>query len=129
MWMPIFLPTSVRDLNTSWGDARNNGMVSVEYTFYGRTSHGAGAPWAGRSALDAVELMNYAWNMRREHLPLSQRSHYVISNGGGQPNVVPGEASVLVLLPGRELRERCAPCLKSAIPFPKAAALGTETHR
>jgi len=83
-----------RDLNTSWGDARNNGMVSVEYTFHGRTAHGAGAPWAGRSALDAVELMNYAWNMRREHLPLSQRSHYVISNGGGQPNVVPGEAAV-----------------------------------
>lgn len=82
------------DLNTSWGDARNNGMVSVEYTFYGRTSHGAAAPWDGRSALDAVEVMNYAWNMRREHLPLSQRSHYVITNGGGQPNVVPGEASV-----------------------------------
>lgn len=83
-----------RDLNTSWGDARNNGMVSVEYTFHGRTAHGAGAPWAGRSALDAVELMNYAWNMRREHLPLSQRSHYIISNGGAQPNVVPGEAAV-----------------------------------
>ena len=83
-----------RDLNTSWGDARNNGMVSVEYTFHGRTAHGAGAPWAGRSALDAVELMNYAWNMRREHLALSQRSHYVISNGGGQPNIVPGEAAV-----------------------------------
>lgn len=83
-----------RDLNTSWGDARNNGMVSVEYSFTGRTSHGAAAPWAGRSALDAVEVMNYAWNMRREHLPLSQRSHYVISNGGGQPNIVPGEAAV-----------------------------------
>ncbi len=83
-----------RDLNTSWGDARNNGMVSVEYSFQGRTAHGAGAPWAGRSALDAVELMNYAWNMRREHLPLSQRSHYIISNGGAQPNVVPGEAAV-----------------------------------
>ena len=83
-----------RDLNTSWGDARNNGMVSVEYSFSGRTSHGAAAPWEGRSALDAVEVMNYAWNMRREHLPLSKRSHYVISNGGGQPNIVPGEASV-----------------------------------
>jgi aminobenzoyl-glutamate utilization protein B len=83
-----------RDLNTSWGDARNKGMVSVEYSFSGRTSHGAAAPWEGRSALDAVEVMNYAWNMRREHLPLSQRSHYVISNGGGQPNIVPGEASV-----------------------------------
>jgi len=81
-------------LGTSWGGGSTTGMVSVEYTFHGKTSHAAGAPWAGRSALDAVELMNYAWNMRREHLPLSQRSHYVISNGGGQPNVVPDVASV-----------------------------------
>jgi amidohydrolase len=79
---------------TSYGDSGNNGMVSVEYTFKGITSHAAGSPWSGRSALDAVELMNIAWNMRREHLPLTQRSHYVITNGGGQPNIVPGEASV-----------------------------------
>jgi aminobenzoyl-glutamate utilization protein B len=52
------------------------------------------APWSGRSALDAVELMNIAWNYRREHLPISQRSHYIVTNGGDQPNVVPGEASV-----------------------------------
>jgi aminobenzoyl-glutamate utilization protein B len=79
---------------TSYGDGGNNGMVSVEYTFKGRTSHAAGAPWAGRSALDGVELMDIAWNMRREHLPITQRSHYVITNGGGQPNIVPGEATV-----------------------------------
>lgn len=79
---------------TGWGDMGNNGMVSVEYTFKGKTSHAAGAPWAGRSALDGVELMDIAWNMRREHLPVTQRSHYVITNGGGQPNIVPGEASV-----------------------------------
>lgn len=83
-----------KDLSTSWGPAGNNGMVSVEYSFSGKTSHAAGAPWAGRSALDGVELMNIAWNMRREHLPLTQRSHYVITNGGGQPNIVPGSASV-----------------------------------
>lgn len=83
-----------RDLNTSWGTSGGNGMVSVEYTFHGKTAHGAGSPWSGRSALDAVEVMNYAWNMRREHLPLTQRSHYVITNGGGQPNIVPGVASV-----------------------------------
>ncbi len=79
---------------TGWGDMGNNGMVSVEYNFKGKTSHAAGAPWAGRSALDGVELMDIAWNMRREHLPLTQRSHYVITNGGGQPNIVPGEATV-----------------------------------
>lgn len=83
-----------RDLSTSWGPSGGSGLVSVEYTFEGSTSHAAGAPWAGRSALDAVEIMNMAWNMRREHLPLSHRSHYVITNGGGQPNIVPGEASV-----------------------------------
>ncbi len=81
-------------LGTGYGQSDGNGMVSVEYTFSGRTAHAAGAPWAGRSALDAVEIMNYAWNMRREHLPISQRSHYVITNGGGQPNVVPDVASV-----------------------------------
>ncbi|MDB5705063.1 MAG: amidohydrolase [Sphingomonas bacterium] len=79
---------------TGYGEMGNNGMVSVEYSFHGKTSHAAGAPWAGRSALDGVEVMDMAWNMRREHLPLTQRSHYVITNGGGQPNVVPGEAAV-----------------------------------
>lgn len=81
------------DFSTFWGPA-SNGMVSVEYNFHGVPAHAAGSPWSGRSALDGVELMNIAWNMRREHLPLTQRSHYVISNGGGQPNIVPPEASV-----------------------------------
>jgi aminobenzoyl-glutamate utilization protein B len=79
---------------TGYGDLGLNGMVSVEYTFHGKTAHSAAMPWDGRSALDGVELMDVAWNFRREHLPLSQRSHYVISDGGGQPNVVPGTASV-----------------------------------
>lgn len=83
-----------RDFGVSWGPAGNNGMVSVEYTFKGKTAHAAGQPWDGRSALDAVELMNIGWNMRREHLPVTQRSHYVITNGGGQPNIVPETASV-----------------------------------
>jgi aminobenzoyl-glutamate utilization protein B len=82
------------DLVTSWGESQNNGLVSVEYTFTGESAHSAGAPWRGRSALDAVELMNAGWNARREHLRLQQRSHYVITNGGDQPNVVPRNASV-----------------------------------
>ncbi len=82
------------DFSTSWGLGGSNALVSVEYTFRGKTAHAAGNPWEGRSALDAVEIMNTAWNFRREHLPLSQRSHYVITNGGGQPNVVPDKASV-----------------------------------
>jgi aminobenzoyl-glutamate utilization protein B len=82
------------DLGTSWGERAGTGLVSVEYTFRGQTAHSAGAPWRGRSALDAVELMNIGWNFRREHLPLEHRSHYVITDGGDQPNVVPRTASV-----------------------------------
>ena len=82
------------NLNVSWGSTDANGLVSVEYTFEGETAHSAGAPWRGRSALDAVELMNAGWNYRREHLRLQQRSHYVITDGGDQPNVVPSRATV-----------------------------------
>jgi aminobenzoyl-glutamate utilization protein B len=82
------------NLSTGWGDGGGNGLISVEYLFEGETAHSAGAPWRGRSALDAVELMNIGWNYRREHLRLQQRSHYVINNGGDQPNVVPRNAGV-----------------------------------
>jgi aminobenzoyl-glutamate utilization protein B len=89
----IFLHVAA-GLSTTWGDGTASGLVSVEYTFTGSSAHAAGAPWAGRSALDAVELMNVGWNYRREHLRTQQRSHYVITNGGDQPNVVPPSASV-----------------------------------
>ena len=82
------------NMQVSWGDTMSNGLVSVEYSFKGESAHAAGAPWRGRSALDAVELMDVGWNFRREHLRLQQRSHYVIPNGGDQPNVVPPTASV-----------------------------------
>jgi len=90
------------NLSVSWGSPVNNsGLISVEYVFTGESAHAGGAPWRGRSALDAVELMNAGWNYRREHLRLQHRSHYVITNGGDQPNVVPGVASVWYFL--REL--------------------------
>jgi len=80
---------------TSYGlGETSSGLVSVLYSFHGKAAHAAGAPWEGKSALDAVELMDAAWNMKREHLRTQQRSHYVIVNGGDQPNVVPSEASV-----------------------------------
>jgi aminobenzoyl-glutamate utilization protein B len=82
------------NLGVSWGARQGTGLVSVEYTFAGETAHSAGAPWRGRSALDAVELMNVGWNYRREHLRPQHRSHYVIRDGGDQPNVVPRRASV-----------------------------------
>lgn len=81
------------EFGTSYGPV-GTGLVSVEYTFRGRSAHSAGSPWAGRSALDAVELMNIGWNYRREHLRPEHRSHYVITQGGDQPNVVPPVARV-----------------------------------
>ena len=82
------------NLGTSWGQPTGTGGVSVLYTFSGESAHSAGAPWRGRSALDAVELMDAGWNFRREHLRPEQRSHYVIKDGGDFPNVVPSEATV-----------------------------------
>jgi aminobenzoyl-glutamate utilization protein B len=91
----ISIFTHVSDnLAVSWGDGNQNGLISVQYSFKGESAHAAAAPWRGRSALDAVELMDVGWNFRREHLRLQQRSHYVITNGGDQPNVVPPNASV-----------------------------------
>jgi aminobenzoyl-glutamate utilization protein B len=82
------------NLGVSWGGGFGTGLESIEYTFKGESAHAAAAPWRGRSALDAVELMDVGWNFRREHLRLQQRSHYVIPNGGDQPNVVPSNAAV-----------------------------------
>ncbi len=82
------------NLATAWGQPSGTGLISVKYTFKGASAHSAGAPWRGRSALDAVELMDMGWNMRREHLRPEQRSHYVITDGGDQPNVVPSSATV-----------------------------------
>jgi aminobenzoyl-glutamate utilization protein B len=90
----VMLSTHVgSDFGVSYGDV-NTGLVSTQYSFHGRSAHAAGSPWMGRSALDAVELMNVGWNYRREHLRPQHRSHYVIVHGGDQPNVVPPEATV-----------------------------------
>src|SRR5215469_11882366 len=78
----------------SWGRPQGTGLISVEYTFRGESSHAAFRPWLGRNALRAVELMNIGWDFRREQLRPEQRSHYVITNGGDQPNVIPPLASV-----------------------------------
>lgn len=85
-------------LATGWGQPNGTGMVSVEYRFKGESAHAAGAPWRGKSALDGVIAMANGWEMRREHLRPEQRSHYVISDGGDQPNVVPSEAKIWFFL-------------------------------
>ena len=114
------------NLGVGYGDAGNNGLVSVRFNFEGAAAHAAGAPWRGRSALDAVELMNVGWNFRREHLEVTQRSHYVISDGGDQPNVVPSKAAVWYYF-----RERTYPKIKKlfdiGVKVAEGAALMTDT--
>ncbi len=82
------------NMTVSYGQARGTGLISVEYTFEGESAHSAGAPWRGRSAADAVELMNIGWQYAREHLHPLGRSHSIINYGGDQPNVVPSKASI-----------------------------------
>jgi aminobenzoyl-glutamate utilization protein B len=82
------------NLGVSWGQSGSTALVTAEFKFRGQTAHSAGAPWRGKSALDAVMLMAQGWEFKREHLEPGQRSHYVITDGGDQPNVVPQTASI-----------------------------------
>ncbi|MEZ4424272.1 MAG: amidohydrolase [Gemmatimonadota bacterium] len=91
-------------LGTGWGITPGTGLISAEFTFTGESAHAAGAPWRGRSAADAVTLMDVGWNFRREHIRPDARSHSVIVDGGDQPNVVPSRASIWYYF-----RERNAP--------------------
>lgn len=79
---------------TSAGYASTKALISVKFRFKGLSAHSSVSPHAGRSALDAVELMNAGANYLREHLKEESRIHYVITDGGGQPNVVPSTAEV-----------------------------------
>ena len=115
------------DMGVSYGQSNQAALISAQFHFAGSSSHAAGAPWAGRSALDAVELMNVAWNYRREHLPLQHRSHYVVTDGGDQPNVVPPTATVWYYF-----REQDAPKVQAlfalADTIARGAAMMTSTR-
>ncbi len=74
---------------TAVSNSRAQALNNFEVSFRGQAAHGAADPWNGRSALDAVELMNHGVNMMREHIEPSARVHYVIPNAGEAPNVVP----------------------------------------
>ena len=82
------------DLGVSWGQSGSTALISAIFQFKGTSAHSAGAPWRGRSALDAAMLMGTGWEYQREHNELPTRSHYVIRDGGDQPNVVPSTASI-----------------------------------
>jgi len=100
-------------------------MYSTVFTFRGKTAHGASA-WQGRSALDAVEIMNVATNYLREHLHYGHRMHYVILNGGEAPNVVPDVASVWYFV--RNSDKNVEEMYEKVINCAKAAALATGTE-
>ena len=115
------------NLGVSYGQASGTGLISVEYSFSGEAAHGAGAPWRGRSALDAVELMNVGWNYKREHLHPLKRSHSIITDGGDQPNVVPSKASIWYYF--RDVTyEGIMDMYASANNIAKGAALMTDTE-
>jgi aminobenzoyl-glutamate utilization protein B len=78
--------------------------VRADVRFKGSSAHAAGAPEAGRSALDAVEIMAHAVNLMREHVPQETRLHYVITNGGAAANIVPDTASVSIIVRHPDLK-------------------------
>lgn len=99
---------------------------SAKFRFYGISAHAAGAPEKGRSALDAVEAMNYMVNMMREHIPQEARIHYVITDGGKAPNVVPDYAEVYYYARHPQ-RDDVVDIFDRIIKTSEGAALGTDT--
>ncbi len=99
---------------------------SAKFRFHGLSAHASASPERGRSALDGVEGMDYMVNMMREHIPQETRIHYVITNGGKAPNVVPDFAEVFYYVrnPERALVESI---FDRVVKTAEGAALGTET--
>ena len=114
------------DLGVSWGQSGSNALVSAEFRFKGQSAHAAGAPWRGKSALDAVMLMANGWEFKREHLELPQRSHYVIKDGGDQPNVVPSTASIWFYFRERDYEKTIA-LFEAGKRVAQGAAMMTDT--
>jgi len=99
---------------------------NIKFRFKGRTAHAAANPESGRSALDAVELMSVGVNYLREHIIDAARIHYVITNGGGAPNVVPDDCEVWYFIRSPE-RRQVEELTERVRNVAKGAALMTET--
>ncbi|WP_420399157.1 amidohydrolase [Flagellimonas sp.] len=99
---------------------------SAKFRFYGTSAHAAGAPERGRSALDGVEAMNIMVNMMREHIPQEARIHYVITDGGKAPNVVPNFAEVYYYA-RHNSRDVVIDIFDRIVKAAEGAALGTGT--
>ena len=116
-------PSSMNCAGLSSSNANN----AVKFHYRGKTSHAAGSPEQGRSALDAVELMNIGVNFLREHVIQDARIHYVIEEGGGQPNVVPDYARSWYLIRAPE-RDQLESIYDRILKIAEGAALMTETE-
>lgn len=116
-------PEDVNEVKTG----TNNSTIQVMYTFHGRSAHAAGDPENGRSALDAVELMNTGVQYLREHMKSECRVHYAITDAGGiSPNVVQDHATVLYMVRAISVRD-CVELRKRVDKIAEGAALMTET--
>ena len=102
------------------------GVYDLVFRFHGKTAHAGGSPHLGRSALDAVELMNVGVNYMREHVTSKVRMHYVITDGGDLPNVVPDHAEVWYFLRAPE-REELDQVAARVLKIAEGATLMTET--
>lgn len=113
---------------TQVGTGSSQSCIAAYFRFFGKASHAAGDPELGRSALDAVELMDIGVNYMREHMPSTDRVHYAITNAGGKsPNVVQAEAEVYYFI--RSItNSRCQALYDRVINIAKGAALMTETR-
>ena len=114
--------------STETGTINNPGLAMNNFTveFRGQSAHGAADPWNGRSALDAVEMMNYGVNLMREHVRPTSRIHYVIEEGGNAPNVVPDYAKVWYYV--RDInRERVEANYQRVLNIAEGAAMATGT--
>jgi aminobenzoyl-glutamate utilization protein B len=100
--------------------------ISAKFRFRGVSAHAAGAPDKGRSALDGVEAMNHMVNLMREHIPSDTRIHYVITDGGKAPNVVPDFAEVYYYARNSDMRVLDG-IWERIVNAGKGAALGTDT--
>jgi len=99
---------------------------SAKFRFYGLSAHAAASPERGRSALDAVESMDYMVNMMREHVPQETRIHYVITDGGKAPNVIPDFAEVYYYV-RHPKKDDVVAIFDRVVKAAQGAALGTET--
>lgn len=113
---------------TQVGTGSSQSCIAAYFRFYGKASHAAGDPELGRSALDAVELMDIGVNYLREHMYSTDRVHYAITNAGGKsPNVVQAEAEVYYFIRSTT-NSRCQALYDRVINIAKGAAMMTETR-